>query len=177
MDRIELIKFMRKYHIVIIILLIILIYFMFVMFTAPPFSDEMKEFDNFKVTLPNDAQKIDIDGGIKIVGPATEYHSEIYSTDNAEKLYAEAVNELNLEGYAPYVESFNDTHNLVIIEIYTAIPSDTENFYTFYDFFIPKDAYNETTFELKDTNSTIGVIKSGDKPFNDYLLNSISFGG
>lgn len=177
MDRVELMKLMRKYHVVTIILLIILVFYMIMIFTTPAFSDEMKVYDNFNVTLPTDAEINDIDGGIKILGPADEYRSEIYSTDDANKLYSEALQELNLEGYDPYVESYNDTHDLVIIEVFGALPSDTEILYMDYDFFIPKDAYNESTYELKDTNATVGVIKTYDINFNDYLLETIKFGG
>lgn len=177
MDMVDLVKLMRKYHIVMIILFIILIFFTFLMFTSPQFSDGMKEYENFCVALPNDADIKKIDGGIELTGPAYEYRSEIFSTNDAGKLYDEAYADLDLEGYVPYVEEFNDTHYLVIIEVSTALDSDEKMIYFNYNFFIPKESYNETTFELKDRNATIGIIKSYDYYFNEYLLSSIIFGG
>lgn len=171
-------KILTRNRIILIISVIIFLIFLVLIFSVPAFSDELVEFEEFSVILPSDAEYEALsDGGIKVTGPPREYHAEIFKTKDVLPLYNEVLDEMNLEGSAPVVTSYNDTHYLVKCEVFTALDTDIEMLYFVYHFYIPKDSYDETSFKLDDPKEEVWVIAADNIEFSTYLEDSIKFGG
>lgn len=177
MDLAEIVKMINKYHIPIIISVIILLLYVSIMVTAPPFSDDLVEFDGFQVLLPRDAEYTELSDGVRITGGPSEYKSEITVTNDGAKLYNDVYNQLDSEGYYPTVLEFNKTHYDVYMSISSTVSSDDSyNYYYDYDFIIPKKDYDDSNYELKKDNTEMGIVRSGDSEFCKYLVDSFKFG-
>ena len=178
MDIAQLNEILTRNRIILIISAIVLLIFLVLIFSVPSFSDELVEFDEFSVRLPSDAEYMTLsNGGIKVTGPPREYHAEIFKTKDVLPLYNEVLDEMNLEGSAPVVTSYNDTHYLVRCEITFPIESDVEMLYNVYHFHVPKDSYDIHSFKLKDPKEDVWVIRAEDIDFPTYLDENIKFGG
>lgn len=177
MDLAEIVKKINKYHIPIIISVIILLLYLSVIMTAPPFADNLEEFDGFQVLLPRDVEYKELTHGIRITGGPSEYASEITITDDGSDLYNDVYNQLDSEGYYPTVLDFNKTHYDVYMNIGSTVSSDDSyDYYYYYDFIIPKKDYDDTTYELKKDNTEMGIVRGSDYDFTEYLMDSIKFG-
>ena len=177
MDLAEIVKMINKYHIPIIISVIILLLYVSIIVTAPPFSEDLVEFDGFQVLLPRDAEYTELSDGVRITGGPSEYKSEITVTKDGADLYEDVYKQLDSEGYYPSVSDFNKTHYDVYMNIGTTVSSDDSyNYYYYYDFIIPKKDYDDSTYKLKKDNTEMGIVRTGDIDFSQYLVDSFKFG-
>lgn len=169
-------KLMNKNYIILIVPIIILIIFLAMYVSVPPYSEGEVYFEDFSVILPDDAIYNDRGDDVKVTGPAREYVSEIYKTDNYGDLYYETLQELDTEGYIPYIEDFNDTHYAVLLQLDVPVLSDVNGEYYSYTFILPKNSYDDTTFNLISEKDPVWIIKATDLDFASDLRYSINFG-